>query len=58
MPDKITVWLPREQFSTLADGVIKTWVIDHDGVPVPYTPCFYTHSHTRYWCGNPQCRDS
>jgi hypothetical protein len=21
-------------------------------------PCEYTHSHTRYWCGNPNCRES
>jgi len=27
-------------------------------LPEPPNPCPYTHAHTSYWCGYPQCRES
>lgn len=38
------------------DTVVTTTAVDTTTDTI--TPCPYTHSHTRHWCGHLQCRDS
>ena len=56
MPSIMTVFLPRDRFSTLVEGSLWEWVINQEGEPVPYYECPYTQSHLNSWCGNPACR--
>lgn len=36
----------------------RVYVLDAGVYRDDPTPCPYDHSHTRAWCGNPQCRES